>query len=271
MQKTVITSQPDSFAVFVKKLWQYRGLIWAFAERDIKVKYAQTWLGLGWSLVQPLVALLIFSVVLGYLFDWKVGELPYTLHLLSGIIGWNFFSYVVNTGSGSIQESAHIIKKIYFPKSILPLSKVLVGAVEMLIAFLLLIPLMVYFGQYPTWKILLLPLVIFFNALCALALVFWIAAIAFRKRDFFHILPFIIYFGVWLTPVFFSIDFYPDTIKNLVKYNPMTSVVEFWRFILFNHGSAQFIWFFHFLIMCFTTVAGAFIFNKTEAKFSDFA
>lgn len=270
MQKTVITSQPDSFAVFVKKLWQSKGLIWAFAERDIKVKYAQTWLGLGWSLIQPLVALLIFSVVLGYLFDWKVGELPYTLHLLSGIIGWNFFSYIVHSGSASIQESAHIIRKIYFPKTILPLSKVLVGSVEMLIAFTLLIPMMIYFGQYPTWKIIFIPIVIVFNALCGLSLVFWIATFAYRKRDLYHVLPFLIYFGVWLTPVFFTMDFYPESLGKIVKLNPMTSVVEFWRYILFNQGNDEWLWFFHFFLMFILTITGAYLFNKSEAKFSDF-
>lgn len=271
MQKTVITSQPDSFAVFVKKLWQYKGLIWAFAERDIKVKYAQTWLGLGWSLVQPLVALLIFSVVLGYLFDWKVGELPYTLHLLSGIIGWNFFSYIVHSGSASIQESAHIIKKVYFPKSVLPFSKVFVAGVELLISFLLLIPLMIYFQELPSWRIFFLPLVLIFNALCGLTLVFWVAAFAYKKRDLFHLLPFVVYFGVWLTPVFFTMDFFPEKIQTLVLLNPMTSVIQFWRWMLFGHSDFQWIWLISFVSISVFCIGGMYFYNKKEFEFGDYA
>jgi lipopolysaccharide transport system permease protein len=271
MQKTVITSKPDSFVVFFRKIWLYRGLIWAFAVRDIKVKYSQTLLGLSWSLIQPLTALLIFSVVLGYMFNWKVGELPYTLHLLSGIMGWNFFSYIVHSGSSSIQESAHIIKKVYFPKSVLPLSKVLVAATELLVSFLVLIPLMIYFREPPTIRILLMPLILIFNSLCGLALVFWVSAFAYKKRDLFHLLPFVVYFGVWLTPVFFTLDFFPEKIQSIVLLNPMTSVIQLWRWMLFANSDFHLTWLISFLIVAVFCITGMYFYNRKEFEFGDYA
>lgn len=123
MHKVVITSQPDSIIGYIQKIWRYRVLIYVFAKRDLKVKYAQTFLGLGWTILQPLTALLIFTFFFGYVLNWKSENLPYPLYVLTGLLGWNFFSYIVYQGSSSIQDSGNIIKKIYFPKIILPYLK----------------------------------------------------------------------------------------------------------------------------------------------------
>src|SRR5690554_3762933 len=140
MKETIITSKPDSIIVSLKKVWQYRDLALSFAKRDLKVKYAQTWLGVGWSILQPLTALLIFTFFFSYVLNWDAEGLPYSLYVLSGLLGWNFFVYIVYQGSTSVHESAGLIKKIYFPKAILPISKIYVALVELLISFVLLIP-----------------------------------------------------------------------------------------------------------------------------------
>src|SRR5690606_1221403 len=116
---------------------------------------------------------------------------------------------IVNAGSMSVQEAAHTIKKIYFPKSILPFSKVVIAFVELLFSLLLLIPLMIYYDMGLSWKIIFLPFVLLFNAMCGLTLVFWVASFAYKKRDLFHLLPFIVYFGIWFTPIFFSGNYLP--------------------------------------------------------------
>jgi lipopolysaccharide transport system permease protein len=269
LKKTVFTSKPDSFPKYLKKVWDYRRLIGAFAERDIKVKYAHTFLGLSWSIVQPLTGLLVFSLVLGYLFNWEADNLPYTVYLLSGLMGWNFFSYIVHAGSNSIQESSDIIKKVYFPKSILPLSKVVVASVELLIAFTLLIPLMMYFGIFPSWKLIFLPFIILFNAFCGLSLVFLVSVFAHRKRDLYHLLPFIVYFGVWLTPVFFTLDFYPDQLVKIVQFNPMAIVVQSWRWVLFDKIPFQGYWILVFIIIAVLTFISMYLFNRKENSISD--
>ena len=267
----VMTSEPDSFKVYFHKIWRYRSLIWVFAMRDLKVKYAQTLIGVGWTIVQPLTALTIFTFFFGYILNMKSGNLPFTMYVLSGLLGWNFFSYIVSAGSMSVQESSQIIKKIYFPKSILPFSKVVVALVELLLTLFLLIPLMFYYGEGISWRIVFLPFVLVFNATCGLTLVFWVASFAYKKRDLFHLLPFIVYFGIWFTPVFFSGTFLPPKIQFLMDFNPMANVVNMWRWILFGEGTFQWIWAINFGIVSILCLLGMYYYNRKESDFSDFA
>src|SRR5690554_3073215 len=127
----VMTADSDSFAEFFSKLWKYRALILVCANRDLKVKYSQTAIGLGWTILQPLTALIIFTFFFGFLLNWKTEGIDYPIYVLSGLLGWNFFSYTVSAGTTGVQESAHLIKKIYFPKSVIPLSKMMLGLVEL--------------------------------------------------------------------------------------------------------------------------------------------
>lgn len=265
-----ITPHPDSFAEYLHKIWTYKSLIWIFALRDIRVKYAQTFLGLGWSIFQPLVYLLIYSLFFGYILNWKTEGLPFPLYVLSGLIGWNFFSYIIYQGTTSVQESGSTIKKIYFPKSILPLSKVLVAFVELLISTLIFIPLMTYYQMGISWKIVLFPLPVLFSALCGLLPVFWIAVWAYKKRDLLHLLPHFVTFGIWLTPVFFSKDIFPERTKTILELNPMTNVVDMWRWILFSYGEFNLLWIFNLSIVFLVCLAGMFLYNKKESEFSDY-
>jgi lipopolysaccharide transport system permease protein len=265
-----ITSEPDSFVTYFKKIWKYRALIWVFAKRDIKVKYAQTVLGLGWSILQPLTAMCIFSFFFGYVLQWKTGSLPFPLYVLSGLLGWNFFSYIVHSGSSSIQESSSIIKKIYFPKSILPLSKVIVAFVELSASMFILIPLLVYFNVSISWKVVFIPFILVFNALCALMFVFWVAAFAYKKRDLFHILPFAVYFGIWLTPVFFEPTLLPQRVQYLIHFNPMANVVELWRWAFFSNVTFNYYWLLSYCLVFLMCILGMYFYNRNEDRFSDF-
>lgn len=265
-----ITASPDSIFNYFKKIWEYKELIWAFAKRDLKVKYAQTFIGISWSIIQPLTSILLFTFLFGYVLNWKTNNLPYPVYLLSGLLGWNFFSYIVQSGVISIHESGQIIKKIYFPKSILPLSKIIVALVELGLNLLLLIPLILFFKIAISWKIIYIPFVLFFNALCGLALVFWIAAFAHRRRDLLHILPFIVYFGIWLTPVFFSSDFLPEKYKFLMELNPMANIINLWRWMLFDTMPFNTNWIISFFIVLILVLTGMFHYNNKESKFSDY-
>ena len=268
---TVFTNKPDSIIEYFKKVYQHRSLIWIFAMRDLKVKYSQTILGISWSLVQPLTALLIFTFLFGYVLKWSAGELPYALYVISGLLGWNFFSYLIYTGASSIQDSSAVIRKVYFPKSILPLSKTVVALIELGLSFLLLIPLMIYFGFGASWRLLLLPLVVFFNALCGLAPVFWVAGLGYKKRDLFHLLPFLVYFGIWLTPVFFIADMLPDQVSSILLLNPMASVIELWRWMLFGLIPFNPMWVVSIVVVACLCLAGMFYFHRKEGEFSDYA
>ena len=111
------TNSPDGIELFLKKIWLARSLIFLLAKRDLKVKYSQTILGIGWSIIQPLTGMLVFSFFFGYILNWKIKDVPFPLYVLSGLVGWNFFTYIVISGSSSLQESSSMIKKVYFPKN----------------------------------------------------------------------------------------------------------------------------------------------------------
>jgi lipopolysaccharide transport system permease protein len=265
-----INSEPDSFAEYLKNIWSYKSLIWVFAKRDLKVKYAQTVIGLGWSILQPLTALLIYSFFFGFILNWNANNLPFPVYVLSGLIGWNFFSYIIYQGSSSIQDSGNTIKKIYFPKSILPLSKVVVALIELVLSLGLFLPLLLFYKISISWHIVLFPLAILFNSICALMPVFWIATFAYKKRDLFHLLPYLVTFGIWFTPIFFTPQILPYNLAYLMKYNPMANVVDFWRWVLFNYGDFELTWVFNFLILLILCIMGMYFYNKKESEFSDY-
>jgi lipopolysaccharide transport system permease protein len=146
-----------------------------------------------------------------------------------------------------------------------------VALIELILSFVILIPMMIYFGYGLSWRMLFLPLIILFNAICGLAPVFWVAAFGYRKRDLFHILPFVVYFGIWLTPVFFVSDMLPQRVSNILMLNPMASVVDFWRWMLFGEGSFNGIWLLTFLAVTFVCGGGMFYFHRNEGEFSDHA
>ncbi len=267
----IISAQPESAIGYFEKIWEYKNLIWVFAKRDLKVKYSQTFIGFSWGLIQPLTSLLIFTFFFGYILKWNTNKLPYPLYVLSGLLGWNFFSYIVQSGTISIQESAHIIKKIYFPKSILPLSKIIVALIELVPNLVLLLLLALFYKLTISWNIIFIPLVLFFNALCGLALVFWIGSFAYKRRDLLHILPFIVYFGIWFTPVFFSTNLLPEQYRPLMNLNPMANIINLWRWMLFESVPFNTNWFISFFIVLTLVLTGMFYFNIQESKFSDYA
>lgn len=267
---TFISSHPDSFSDYFVKIWKFRSLIWVFAKRDLKVKYAQTWLGVSWSLIQPLTSLFIFTFFFGYLLKIKSEGMPFPIYVLSGLLGWNFFSYVVSSGSLSMQESATIMKKIYFPKSILPFSKAVLGLIDLILSIMILIPLMLYFEIAMSWHIIFLPIVLLFNLICSLSLVFLVASLAYKNRDLMHLLPYILYFGIWFTPVFFTETMLPDEISFILQINPMSSVVQMWRWVLFGFGDFNFMWVINFLAVIVICSFGMYLYNKKESEFADF-
>lgn len=265
----IITSKSDDFKSFFTKVWNYRRLIWVFAKRDLKVKYAQTVIGLGWTLLQPLTALVIFTFFFGFLLNWEAEGINYSIYVLSGLLGWNYFTYIVNSGVFGLQESAHLIKKIYFPKSIIPLSKMIIALVELGASLLLLIPLLIYYGQTISWKIIFLPIALIYNTFCAFLLVFWFSVAAYKKRDLLHLVPFILYFGIWFSPVFFTKDILPQQYAFVLDFNPMGNVIDMWRWSLFDFGEFKWIWIINFGIITLLMMIGMFIYNRKESDFVD--
>lgn len=267
----IMTSEPDSFGEYFSKIWQFRNLIWVFAKRDLQVKYSQTFLGLTWTIIQPLTALIIYTFFFGFLLNWETGGIPYAIYVLSGLLGWNFFSYIANAGTFGLQESAHLIKKIYFPKSIIPLSKMTFALIELGISMVLLLPLLLYFGQSISWKIVFLPLVLIYNIALGLSFVFWISIFAYKKRDVLHLVPFILHFGIWFSPVFFSSTLLPEQYRFILDFNPMANVVQAWRWCLFGFGEFKWIWIVNLFIVLLLLLTGLYVYNKKENELADYA
>jgi lipopolysaccharide transport system permease protein len=268
--ETIIDARPVSLLGYIKSVWRYRLLILVFAKRDLKVKYAQTWLGFSWGIIQPLVSLLIFTFFFGYVLQWKAEGLPYSLYVLSGLLIWSFFTYVVYQGCSSMQESANLIKKIYFPKAILPLSKVVVGLVELGVGFMLIVPLLLLTQQPLSLRIVLLPFVVLFATLAGLSIVFLVASFAYRKRDLYIAVPFLMNFSMWITPVFFTPNTLPEPLRFIWFINPMAAVVEACRWCLFQNWSFSIAYLPSLLMLFPISVVAIWYYAKKEELFSDY-
>ncbi len=268
--QTKYQPESDSFVVFLQKIIQNSHLIWVFAKRDISVKYAQTSLGYFWALLQPLVALVIYTVFFGFVLNWESDNIPFPIYVLTGLLGWNFFSYIVNVGTLSFFDGGNLIKKIYFPKIILPFSKVIIGLVDLLIGLLLLIPLFIYYDLSISWKVIVIPVVMLLTAMCGLTLVFWLTIFSYKKRDVLHVIPFIINYGIWLTPVFFSATILPVKLRFILDFNPMNSIINCWRWTLFDSVHFQLNWLYSLAGMIVFFIFGLYFFNKAANKIADY-
>lgn len=231
--KRVITSKPPSIGAYVREIFRQWRFIFFLARRDLKIKYAQSVLGIAWSALQPLAGLLIYSLFFGFLIKLDTG-VDYPLFAFPGIIAWYLFSYIVHQSGTALLQSQDILRKIYFPRLIVPLSKVAVGVVEFGIALVLLLGYMFITGHYPIERILLLPLVLVLNVAAGLAIAIWLSALTVRYRDMQHIIPYLVNFGIWLTPVFYPSTLIPEKWAAVLHFNPMAAVVESYRWCLYD-------------------------------------
>lgn len=233
MAKTIISAEPDSLKVYLKKIWQHKSLIVTLAKRDLKIRYAQTLLGLSWTIIQPLVAVIVYTLFFSLLLDFKT-DYPYVLFVLSGILLWGLFSFTFSNGAISLSQNQELIRKLNFPKIILPISKGLVGLFEFTIIAILFIILLLIFQVLPNWKVVFVPLLIVILCLFSLGLTFILSAATIKKRDLNHIVPFLVYFGIWFSPVFYPVSIVPAQFANLLYLNPMASIIQLFRTCVFN-------------------------------------
>jgi lipopolysaccharide transport system permease protein len=265
---TTYTSECDSLATSMGKVWEYKSLIWVFAKRDLQVKYAQTYLGFSWSVFKPLLALSIY-VFFGSFLNWSSGDMPYALYVLTGLLGWNLFSYIISNGVSAVHESTDLIKKIYFPKSILPFSKTVVGLFESAISLIVLIPLLLYYQVLISWKIIFIPLVLIFNIACGLAISFLAASISITKRDLLQVLPYLVSMAIWLTPVFLSASIFPAEFRFIFDYNPIANVIDLWRWMIFDEVEFKSMWILSFILTLGFMVFSFYLYTVRENKFAD--
>jgi len=227
---TLITSQPTTIRSYFKSLWKHRNMVAVFAQQEIKVSYAQTQLGLFWLVVKPLMILALFTFVFGRI----IKIYPYALFAFSGLFAWNYFSFLVGSGSGALISNQSIIRKIYFPKMVLPLAKVLVGLVEAGISLLIVFALMLFYDFPFTSRLFALPLLLLLNIITGLGIVLWLNALNLRYRDLNQFIPYLVGFVIWLTPVFYPSTLVPDQYSFFLYVNPMAGIVELYRWAIMS-------------------------------------
>jgi len=208
-----------------------------FALRDIRTQYAQTKLGIVWSFIQAITAAFIINLFFGILLKVPTPGTPYLIFAFPGMMAWYYFSYILSNSGTSLAQSQQIINKVYFPKLILPFYKTIVGLVEYLIWFVLLLAMLIYYSYPISINIVFLPLCIILNIIAGLSVAIWLCALTVRYRDVFHFIPYLAAFGIFVTPVFYETTMIPPAYHFLIYFNPMAGVIAFYRWCII--GSAM--------------------------------
>jgi lipopolysaccharide transport system permease protein len=215
-----------------KELWSYRELFFFLAWRDILVRYKQTVIGVAWSMIRPLIAMIVFTIVFGKLAKLPSEGVPYPILVFSAMLPWQMFANAVSQSSNSLIANAAMLSKVYFPRLIVPTSAVIVSLVDFLISFAILVILMVYYQFFPDWRILALPLFLVLTLMAAMGFGNWLAALNVKYRDFGHIVPFMVQFGLYISPVGFSSTVIPQKWRLLYSLNPMVGVIDGFRWAI---------------------------------------
>ena len=222
-------------ALDLRELWRFRELVYFLALRDIKVRYKQTALGVAWVLLQPLLAMGIFSIVFGQR-GLAANGVPYPLFVVSGLVPWFYFSNATSGASGSVVGNTQLISKVYFPRLAIPLAAVLANLVDLSIGLLLELVLLVVFGVGFGWHLLALPVLVALIVLTALGVSVWLSALDVQYRDVRYAVPFLVQVWLFATPVIYSSGDVPDRWRPLLALNPMTGVIEAFRWSLLGVG-----------------------------------
>ena len=247
----------------------YKDLLWILAWRDYKVRYAQSLLGVFWAFLQPIATIIIFSLVFGKVAKIDTGDVPYPIYAQSGMVAWTYFSFLLTQAGNSIITAQNMIKKIYFPRIIIPLSKAIVGLIDFAISFLILMLLMVYYQYIPSGNLIYLPLFLIIAIISGLGVGIWVSALTVRFRDFKHILPFFVQLGLYATPIAYSASEVPEKYQSLYFLNPMAGVVEGFRWSIVGGDFPNNYMFLSLGIVLILFVSSVFYFNKVERVMAD--
>ncbi len=251
------------------RLWHYRELLFFLVWRDVKVRYKQTALGVAWVVLQPLLTTAIFTVLFGLLLNVPSGDIPYPLFALSGLVVWQYFAGSLNRSSTSLVGSANLITKVYFPRLIIPFAGVLSGLVDFAVGFGLLLVLMLIYRFPPTPTMLLLPFFLLLAMATALGFGLWLSALNVKYRDINHLIPFLMQIWLYVTPVAFGSTLIPERYRWLLGLNPMTGVVEGFRWALLGQQPPGRLFALSVIITLVVLATGLVFFRRTERTFAD--
>ncbi len=254
-----------------KDLWRYRELFYFLAWRDILVRYKQTVIGIAWAVLRPFLIMVVFTLVFGKLAKLPSDNAPYPILVFAALLPWQFFSNAFSEAGNSLVGNASMISKIYFPRLVMPTSAVIVGFVDFLISAVILVGLMLWYGFAPDWRMVTLPLFIFIAFTAAMGAGLWVAALNVKYRDFRYIIPFVVQFGLYISPVGFSSSIVPDNWRLLYSLNPMVGVIDGFRWAILG-GDTQLYWpgfSLSLVLVSLLFITGLLYFRKTERTFAD--
>lgn len=268
----VVTIEPGSFwvALDLRGLWAYRELLYFLTWRDVKVRYKQTVLGVAWAIIQPLLTMLIFTLLFGRLAGIKSDGVPYPIFAYAGLLIWTFFANAVTNSGNSLVGSANLITKIYFPRMIIPGAAVSAGLIDLALAFLVQIGLMIYYGIGFSPRILMVPVLIILTTLLAMGVGMWLSALNVKYRDVRYAIPFLIQLWMFTSPIIYPQSMVQGKLRYVLMINPVTGIIENFRVALFGHSN------FHWgslgisaTITLLLLVYSAYSFRRMERGFAD--
>jgi lipopolysaccharide transport system permease protein len=259
------------FDLDLREIWQYWELLYFLVWREVKVRYKQTVIGATWAIVQPLMTMVIFTIVFGRFAKIPSDGLPYPIFAYTALLPWTFFAQALTRSGGSLVSSANLVTKVYFPRLMIPLAAVFAPIVDFFVAFLVLIGMMVWYGITPTWGgLVALPFLILLAITTALGVSLWLSPLNVRYRDVGHTLPFISQFWMYASPVVYPVSLVPEKWQLLYSLNPMVGVIEGFRWALLGKESPNFMAMAISAAVVLGILAGGLIFfKKMEGTFAD--
>jgi lipopolysaccharide transport system permease protein len=270
-QRMLIIEHGQADRLYWRDLWEHRELFFFLAWRDILVRYKQTVFGILWALVRPLLTMLVFTLVFSKLAKLPSEGVPYAILVFAALLPWQFFSSAFSGAGDSMVSNGGMISKVYFPRLIIPASAVIVSFMDFLISGIILVGLMVWYGFAPNLRMLTLPIFILAAFAAAIGAGLWIAALNVKYRDFRIIVPFVVQFGLYVSPVGFSSNVVPEQWRLLYSLNPMVGVIDGFRWAILG-GDTRLYWpgflLSIFLVMVIL-ITGIVYFRKTEKIFAD--
>ncbi len=254
-----------------KDIWRYRELFYFLAWRDILVRYKQTAIGIAWALIRPFLTMVVLTVVFGKLAKLPSEGAPYPILVFAAMLPWQFFANSLSNCSTSLISNANLVSKVYFPRLVIPASAVIVSFVDFMISGIILLGLMAWYNFVPSWRIITLPLFVAIAFAASMGAGLWLAALNVKYRDFRYIVPFIVQFGLYISPVGFSSTIVPERWRLLYSLNPMVGVIDGFRWAILG-GEAKLYWHGFTLSLAFVALvfaSGVWFFRKTERTFAD--
>ena len=274
LSKPVVEVAPKDglFHLDLQEIWHYRELLYFLVWREVKVRYKQAALGVAWAVVQPLTTMLIFTAVFGNFAKIPSDGLPYPVFTYAALLPWSYFAEAISRSGVSVVSDTNLVRKVYFPRLIMPLASVIIPVVDFCVSFLILLCLMAWYHVIPTWGVILLPFFLLLALLTALSVGLWLSALNVRYRDVRFIIPFLVQIWMYASPVVYPVSLVPERWRIVFNLNPMVGVIEGFRWALLGKASPDFQAITVSVIgVLVLLIGGLLFFKRMESTFADVA